>query len=136
MASIQVNGGAGVVCLLIFQAVCLLPDIAQDERVSLANYLQLEQREQAAKVAQSCGVPLLILDCQAPEHVMLEWLAERQAAGTDPSDASAEVIAAQQSSRQPLTTEELQYSQTVFTHDAVSMNTVVEQIRSKLPPAP
>lgn len=101
-----------------------------------ATYLQLEQREQAAKVAQSCGVPLLILDCQAPEHVMLEWLAERQAAGTDPSDASAEVIAAQQASRQPLTTEELQYSQTVFTHDAVSMNTVVEQIRSKLPPAP
>ena len=41
LASIQVNGGAGVVCLLIFQAVCLLPDIAQDERVSLENYLQL-----------------------------------------------------------------------------------------------
>lgn len=97
-----------------------------------ATYLKAEQRQQAANVAESCGVPMLILDCQAPDTVISRWLAERQAAGVDPSDATAEVVAAQQTSREPLTTEEQQYSQTVQTNEAASMKKLVAQIRGRL----
>ena len=98
-----------------------------------ATYLKHEQRQQAASVAGNCGVPLLILDCQAPDAAISQWLAERQAAGVDPSDATAEVVAAQQASREPLTAEEQQYSQAVLTNEAASMEKLVEQIRSRLP---
>ncbi len=98
-----------------------------------ATYLKHEQRQQAAEVAQSCGVPLLVLDCQAPDEVIRQWLGERQAAGQDPSDATLQVIQAQQAGREPLTDEELQYSQVVQTNDAASMDSLVERIRSRLP---
>ena len=75
---------------------------------------------------------MLILMRQAPDTVISRWLAERQAAGVDPSDATAEVVAAQQTSREPLTTEEQQYSQTVQTNEAASMEKLVEQIRGRL----
>lgn len=97
-----------------------------------ATYLKQEQRQQAAEVAHACGVPLLILDCQAPDEVLAKWLAERQADGTDPSDATLEVIAAQRATRQPLTAEEQQYSQTVLTNEVASMDSLVERIRKTL----
>src|SRR5699024_1621527 len=97
-----------------------------------AAYLMQEQRQQAAEVAQSSGVPLLILDCQAPDEVVAQWLIERRAAGIDPSDATPEVVAAQRTTRQPLTAEEQQYSQTVLTNDAASMDGLVERIRNTL----
>ena len=97
-----------------------------------AAYLMQEQRQQAAEVAQSSGVPLLILDCQAPDEVVAQWLIERRAAGIDPSDATPEVVAAQRTTRQPLTAEEQQYSQTVLTNDAISMDGLVERIRNTL----
>ena len=39
------------------------------------------------KAAEATGVPFLILDCEAPEAVIAQWLAQRQAEGLDPSDA-------------------------------------------------
>ncbi len=98
-----------------------------------ATYLKQEQRQFATEVAQSSGVPLLILDCQAPDEVIAGWLAERQAAGSDPSDATAEVVAAQRASREPLTPEELHYTKQVVTHDAASMDSLVSRIRERLP---
>ena len=53
-----------------------------------ATYLKRQQRDSAAQVAEACGVPFLILDCQAPDSVISQWLAQRQAAGQDPSDAT------------------------------------------------
>ena len=97
-----------------------------------AAYLMREQRQQAAEAAQSSGVPLLILDCQAPDEVVAQWLIKRRAEGVDPSDATPEVVAAQRASRQPLTAEEQQYSQTVLTNDAASMDGLVERIRNIL----
>lgn len=97
-----------------------------------ATYLKQEQRQQAAAVAETCGVPLLILDCQAPDAIIAGWLAMRQGDGKDPSDATSDVIAAQQASREPLNADEQRLAQPVFTHDAGSMNSLTERIRSSL----
>ncbi|WP_162874687.1 ATP-binding protein, partial [Pseudomonas viridiflava] len=66
-----------------------------------ATYLKHEQRIAAAKVAETTGVPFLILDCEAPDAVIEGWLAQRQAQNSDPSDATMDVIKAQQASREP-----------------------------------
>lgn len=98
-----------------------------------ATYLKLAQRQQAAAVAEGTGVPFLILDCQAPLATIEGWLAQRQAAGDDPSDATLEVIQKQQASREPLTPEELPRTQLVETHVPSDMDGVVKQIRQCLP---
>lgn len=98
-----------------------------------ATYLKREQRQAAADVASQTGVPFLILDCHAPEAVIASWLEQRQAENSDPSDATLEVIKAQQASREALDAQELVHSTRVDTQAAGSMDQVIEQIRQRLP---
>ena len=98
-----------------------------------ATYLKHEQRQAAWQVAESTGVPFLIIDCQAPEAVVEQWLAQRQAEGTDPSDATLEVVRAQQASREPLSDAEQLLTRHIDTHDATSLDTLVAAIRQRLP---
>lgn len=98
-----------------------------------ATYLKHAQRLAAQAVAEDSGVPFLILDCQAPQTVIAAWLAERQAEGRDPSDATLAVIQAQEAGREPLREEELPHSGRIDTHDAASLNGLVERIRQQLP---
>lgn len=98
-----------------------------------ATYLKQAQRQAACRVAEANGVPFLILDCQAPDAVTLQWLAQRQAQGTDPSDATREVIEAQQATRDPLSDAELVHTQRVETHEASSLDQLVATIRQSLP---
>ncbi|MNH38315.1 hypothetical protein D3C73_1563370 [compost metagenome] len=78
-------------------------------------------------------MPFLILDCNAPHAVIASWLAQRQADKNDPSDATLEVVEAQQASREPLTAEELLQSKRVETNESGSLDQLVEQIRQRLP---
>lgn len=98
-----------------------------------ATYLKAAQRQAACQVAEATGVPFLILDCQAPEAVIAGWLAQRQSEGRDPSDATLEVIQAQQVSREPLDADEQAHSKRVDTHDSASLDSLVERIRQRLP---
>jgi len=98
-----------------------------------ATYLKHEQREAAAKVAETKGAPFLILDCEAPQAVIETWLAERQAKNVDPSDATLEVIKAQQASREPLTAKEILCSKRVETHKGADLDNLVAHIRQRLP---
>ncbi|MFW3898830.1 AAA family ATPase [Pseudomonas bharatica] len=98
-----------------------------------ATYLKQPQRAAAADVASETGVPFLILDCNAPDAVIASWLAQRQADRTDPSDATLEVIAAQQVSRDPLNAEEQLHSKRVETNESDSLDKLIEQIRQRLP---
>lgn len=98
-----------------------------------ATYLKREQRQAAADVASQTGVPFLILDCHAPEAVIASWLEQRQAENSDPSDATLEVIKAQQASREALDAQEQVHSTRVDTQAAGSMDQVIEQIRQRLP---
>ena len=98
-----------------------------------ATYLKHAQRMAAAEVASDTGVPFLILDCQAPDAVIASWLAQRQSENVDPSDATLEVIQAQQQQRDPLVEDELPHCKQVNTHESSSMDQLIEQIRQRLP---
>ncbi|MFW0756233.1 bifunctional aminoglycoside phosphotransferase/ATP-binding protein [Pseudomonas sp. H11T01] len=98
-----------------------------------ATYLKREQRDSAAKIAEATGAPFLILDCNAPQAVIESWLAQRQADKNDPSDATMAVIEAQQASREALTAVEILCSKRVETNESGTLDTVVAQIRQRLP---
>ncbi|WP_268799531.1 bifunctional aminoglycoside phosphotransferase/ATP-binding protein [Pseudomonas huanghezhanensis] len=98
-----------------------------------ATYLKRAQREGAANVAEATGTPLLILDCSAPQAVIEGWLEQRQAENQDPSDATLAVIEAQQTSREPLTAEELLSSKHVETNISSDLDGLVAHIRQCLP---
>nr|WP_298147931.1 bifunctional aminoglycoside phosphotransferase/ATP-binding protein [uncultured Pseudomonas sp.] len=98
-----------------------------------ATYLKRTQRQAAAQVAEACGAPFLILDCHAPDEVIAAWLEQRRSAGGDPSDATMEVIQAQQLSREMLSDEELTLSKRVNTHESESLDSLISRIRQLLP---
>lgn len=98
-----------------------------------ATYLKQPQRQAAAEVASETGVPFLILDCNAPDAVIASWLTQRQADQSDPSDATLEVVAAQQAEREHLNAEELLQSKRVETNESGSLDELVKQIRQRLP---
>ncbi|WP_137888260.1 AAA family ATPase [Pseudomonas sp. 2FE] len=98
-----------------------------------ATYLKHAQREAAWQVAEETGAPFLILDCQAPESVITSWLAQRQSAAQDPSDATLEVIQTQQANREALDVEELAHSKRVDTHESASLDSLIARIRQRLP---
>lgn len=98
-----------------------------------ATFLKRAQRDAAAKVAEATGAPFLILDCNAPQAVIANWLAQRQADQNDPSDATLTVIEEQQAHREPLTAEELLLSKRVETNQSGTLDALVAQIRQRLP---
>jgi aminoglycoside phosphotransferase family enzyme/predicted kinase len=98
-----------------------------------ATYLKHAQREAAWQVAEETGTPFIILDCQAPDEVIAARLIERQNAATDPSDATLEVIQAQQASREPLSDAEQLHSQLIDTDDNASLDSLIARIRTRLP---
>ncbi|MCO6060183.1 bifunctional aminoglycoside phosphotransferase/ATP-binding protein [Pseudomonas sp. MOB-449] len=98
-----------------------------------ATFLKHDQRKAACKVAEETGTPFLILDCHAPEAVIETWLAQRQAEGRDPSDATMDVVRAQLVNREPLDSHELTQSKRIDTDQASSLDGLVELIRQHLP---
>ena len=65
------------------------------------------QREVLAAVAREARVPLVWLDFDIPPDAVLARVTRRQAADSDASDASADVVRAQLAAREPITAEEL-----------------------------
>lgn len=66
-----------------------------------------EQRDLLATVAHDLHVPLRWLELDVPAEFVLARVAARQAAGTDASDASVDVVRSQLAKRQPILPEEL-----------------------------
>ncbi|NQD96846.1 ATP-binding protein, partial [Pseudomonas sp. CrR25] len=98
-----------------------------------ATYLKHAQRQAAWQIAEETGVPFLILDCQAPDEVIASWLAQRQEAGQDPSDATLQVVQAQHAHREALNADEQAHSKRVDTHDSASLDSLIKGIRQRLP---
>ncbi len=61
-----------------------------------ASFLDAAERGRFVRMAESLDVPWVILHTRAPEQVLVQRIRARAAAGTDPSDADLEVLAAQQ----------------------------------------
>lgn len=64
------------------------------------------QRDMLAAVARDTHSPLVWLDFEIPADALIARVQARQAAGTDASDASADVVRAQLAAREPITSEE------------------------------
>jgi predicted kinase len=65
------------------------------------------QRDRLARVAAECESLLVWLEFDVPAEAVLARVAARGAAGTDPSDASADVVSRQATSREPIGDDEL-----------------------------
>jgi predicted kinase len=98
-----------------------------------AAYLKHEQRQAAQQVAEQTGAALMILDCHAPDAVISTWLAQRQAAQQDPSDATQAIIDAQHASREALDSAEQAVSIRIDTHDTDSLSSLITRLRNYLP---
>ena len=98
-----------------------------------ATFLKHAQRDAARYVAEETGTPFLILDCHAPDAVIASWIAQRQAQGGDPSDATMDVVHAQQASREALDASEQAQSKRIDTDQENSLDNLVERIRQHLP---
>jgi len=66
-----------------------------------AAYLRRAERDAMRALARTLGVEATVVECRAPAAVLRERLARRAAAGRDPSDATAEVLALQQRVQEP-----------------------------------
>jgi aminoglycoside phosphotransferase family enzyme/predicted kinase len=67
-----------------------------------ATFLKRSQRIPFFELAEMLDTPVLILDCRAPEALLQERIARRDAAGGDPSEADLSVVQMQLSSRESL----------------------------------
>ncbi len=65
------------------------------------------QRATLAAAARDAGTPLVWLEIDLPEAVVVERVETRRRAGDDPSDATAAVVRAQLASREPIGADEL-----------------------------
>ncbi|MBI5451321.1 MAG: AAA family ATPase [Gammaproteobacteria bacterium] len=102
-----------------------------------ATFLQAWQRQLFVELGRSCKLPLLILDCQAPDTVLRRWITQRQALRQDPSEATLEVLAMQQRTAQPLTTDEQACAIVVDTTTDVDIaqlaGNIIRRLRLDLP---
>ena len=64
------------------------------------------ERRMLADAAREAGVPMVWLSLEVPEAVAVARVAARQAAATDASDASVDVVRAQLAAREPIQSEE------------------------------
>ncbi len=72
-----------------------------------ATFLKRAQRDLLHRTADELGVPFVIADCIAPVPVLQERIARRLGRGTDPSEATVDVLAQQLASEEPLGPDEL-----------------------------
>jgi len=71
-----------------------------------ATFLYRWQRESVRQLAEQLAIPVHILDLQAPITVLQERLQQRQSKGNDPSEATLEVLAAQERQQESLSEQE------------------------------
>jgi uncharacterized protein len=78
------------------------------------------ERRMLADAAQAAGVPMVWLSLEFPQAVVLARVAARQAAATDASDASVDVVRAQYAVREAILSQEF-----TWTHDGEPMESLI-----------
>ncbi|UTA48265.1 AAA family ATPase [Simiduia sp. 21SJ11W-1] len=71
-----------------------------------ATFLRASDRAPALALASNTATPVRIINCQAPENIIRERLANRKAEGIDASEADEAVMAQQLAHYEPLTEQE------------------------------
>jgi predicted kinase len=71
-----------------------------------ATFLERERRAGFTALGKQAGVPVVVVDCEAPTALLRERLRHRNRRGDDPSDADEAVLDRQERSREPLRADE------------------------------
>ena len=71
-----------------------------------ATYSLRSERARVAELCRAQGVPLVVIDCQAPQSLLVERVAARLGAQEDPSDATPDVLQRQLAASEPLSADE------------------------------
>ena len=93
-----------------------------------ATFLRHADRLAAHAIALDSGADFLILDVQAPIPLLKERIGQRNAEGTDPSDATLAVLTNQMAWAEPLGPHELNVSITVDASDTPKLAGLLQQI--------
>lgn len=96
-----------------------------------ATFLRCNQRRPFFRLAVETRVPVHVLDLKCPNRVLQSRVAQRLATGSDPSEATLEVLAAQLGAVESLTTEEMTQAITVDAGNEVDAADLVERILSR-----
>ena len=81
-----------------------------------ATFLKREHREHFRALAAETGSPFMVLECVAENGELERRILSRSTSGGDASEATLEVLHAQQDSDEPLAEDELQYLLRIDTH--------------------
>lgn len=88
--------------------------------------LKQNERTLLADVAENQGVPFALIHCEAPEDLRREWIRKRSG---DASEATEELLDAQQTWFEPLTTEEKTHTIHLHTDQEHVAEAVADRIR-------
>ena len=93
-----------------------------------ATFLSVSQRKRFRQLSEKIGIPFVILDFQCPEHILRSRVQQRLAKGSDPSEATEQVLEIQLQNMEMLGLDEHQYTIPIHTEQAVDAAKVVEHI--------
>jgi aminoglycoside phosphotransferase family enzyme/predicted kinase len=93
-----------------------------------ATFIKKKQRDQVRQLASELDVPFAIIECQAPMDSLMSHITNRKEKKSDPSEASLEVLAWQETAIEHLTPEEQQYCITVEVTKSVNPDDVFNQL--------
>lgn len=94
-----------------------------------AAFLKHRERQQMLQVAEHLAVPFLILDCQASLDSIEKNIATRARQGTDPSDATLEVMRKQLQWKESLTDAEKSVSYVINTQQEDSLSALMAYLK-------
>ena len=97
-----------------------------------AAFLQRWQRRMFEDLATRLAIPWVILDCQAPEALLKARVQHRRMEASDISDADDAVLQYQLRTTQPLEVHEREASISIEAHAHIDLQTLMNQLRSKL----
>ncbi len=100
-----------------------------------AAFLRRADRARFRALAQTLGVPLLLVSCSAPPEVLRARLQRRAASGTDASEADLAVLERQLASAEPLDADERARAIEVATTQGVAPDDLAQRLRARLPVA-
>jgi len=98
-----------------------------------ATFLQAGRRRPYVELARSQHCPLLVIDCQAPAHVLEARVTQRHREAKDPSEADLAVLRGQLATAEPLSAQPGATVIRVDTSSPHALASMLEQIRAQLP---
>ncbi len=97
-----------------------------------ATFLKRAERESFRQLAARLGVPFVILHCHAPLPLLRQWIRERQATGSDASDADLAVLEHQLASQEPLAGEETRWVMDIDTEHPLDAAALARRAREHI----